>query len=381
MKSYLLSFIFVCLLSFSFVLDAQKKVQDEARLFIEKEGRKPSDYLISKFNKANVVLLAEDHAVKENLNFVKSLIPILYKNNITLGMEFGAYEDQNRLDSLITAPEYDEKVARQIMFNYNTKWAISEYMELYKAAWKLNKSLGNNERKFKILNVSYRYNWTNFSGARSPENMQIVFPKGNTEDFRYKIIEQEILDKNQKILVLTGTIHAFTFYQFPHYDYTSPGFVRFESRMLGNLLYSKYGDKITSIVLHQPFPNKLNHQPALVSPANGDVEKIISCLGNKQVGFDLKGTSAGKLIDSSYYSMGYRNFKLENLFDGYIFLSPIKNLHSCNLDYQFVVNENFKEAVINFPDPDWQPRPDNLEEYWNLVKEYTNITKRYMFVE
>lgn len=329
----------------------------------------------------DIVLLAEDHGVKENLDFVRNLIPKLYENNILLGMEFGAYEDQQQLDSLINAPEYDEQMARELMFNYNTRWAIAEYMEIYRAAWEWNRSLPKDARRFRILNISYRYNWRNFSGARTPENMREVFPLGNTEDFRCGLLEREVLSAGQKILVLTGTPHAFTYYHFPYYDYTSPGYVRYEQSFLGNLLYSKYGDRIAVVALHQPFPNRLNSRPALVSPAFGRLEGIMGLLDNKPVGFDVKNAPLGRLDDGSYYSMGYTNFTLADLFDGYIFLKPIKELSSCSIDYKFMNDANWSEAVSNHSDSDWHPRPQSKEQYWEMIKDFVDIEKRYAGVQ
>lgn len=353
--------ILFCLLFLLLPLSAQDKIQEVALAYLHDEAMSPDDYLVAKFRKADIVLLAEDHGVKENLDFVCNLIPKLYENNIVLGMEFGAYEDQRRLDSLINAPKYDEQVARELMFNYNTRWAITEYMEIYRAAWKWNRSLPKDARKFRILNISYHYNWQKFSGVRTPENMHEVFPLGNTEDFRCGLLEREVLASGQKILVLTGTPHAFTFYHFPYYDYTSPGYVRYEQNFLGNLLYSKYGSKVVAIALHQPFPNRLNRQPALLSPALGRLEAIMGRMDNKPIGFDLKGTPLGKLDDDSYYSMGYNDFTLADLFDGYIFLKPISGLSSCSIDYKFMDDTNWNEAVSNNPDPDCilVPKPGN----------------------
>ena len=373
--------ILFCLLFLLLPLSAQDKIQEVALAYLHDEAMSPDDYLVAKFRKADIVLLAEDHGVKENLDFVCNLIPKLYENNIVLGMEFGAYEDQRRLDSLINAPKYDEQVARELMFNYNTRWAITEYMEIYRAAWKWNRSLPKDARKFRILNISYHYNWQKFSGVRTPENMHEVFPLGNTEDFRCGLLEREVLASGQKILVLTGTPHAFTFYHFPYYDYTSPGYVRYEQNFLGNLLYSKYGSKVVAIALHQPFPNRLNRQPALLSPALGRLEAIMGGMDNKPIGFDLKGTPLGKLDDDSYYSMGYNDFTLADLFDGYIFLKPISGLSSCNIDYKFMDDTNWNEAVSNNPDPDWHPRPQTREQYWEMIKDFVDIRRRYTDVQ
>ena len=74
-------------------------------------------------------------------------------------------------------------------------------------------------------------------------------------------------------------------------------------------------------------------------------------MDNKPIGFDLKGTPLGKLDDDSYYSMGYNDFTLADLFDGYIFLKPISGLSSCSIDYKFMDDTNWNEAVSNNPDP------------------------------
>jgi len=358
-----------------FLLGSDKK---ECICYKEVENLSPEDYLISKFKEADIILLAEDHGVKENLDFVRNLIPKLYENGIyMLGMEFGAYEDQKQLDSLINAPKYDEQLARQLMFNYNTRWAITEYMAIYKAAWEWNRSLPEQAKKFRVLNISYQYDWEKFEKVRTPENMKKVFPLGNTEDFRCALLEREVLSSHEKILVLTGTIHAFTSYHFPYYDYTSPGFVRYENRFLGNLLYSKYGKKVIAVALHQPFFNYPNHQPSLTSPAAGKLETIISKCYKGPVGFDLKKSLIGELRDFSYYSMGYIDFTLADLFDGYIFLKPIKELSSCTVDYKFMDDTNWEKAIRNNPDPDWHPRPETKEQYWKMVEEFMNIEKRY----
>ena len=168
-------YILFCLLSLSLIMKAQDQKQDSLIDYVCNVGMSPDDYLIAKFKTADIILLAEDHGVKENLDFVRNLIPKLYENGIyMLGMEFGAHEDQKRLDSLINAPEYDEQLARELMFNYNTRWEIVEYMAIYKAAWEWNNSLPDAARKFRVLNISYCYNWKEFEKVRTPENMRKV---------------------------------------------------------------------------------------------------------------------------------------------------------------------------------------------------------------
>lgn len=104
-------------------------------------------------------------------------------------------------------------------------------------------------------------------------------------------------------------------------------------------------------------------------------------MDNKPIGFDLKGTPLGKLDDDSYYSMGYNDFTLADLFDGYIFLKPISGLSSCSIDYKFMDDTNWNEAVSNNPDPDWHPRPQTREQYWEMIKDFVDIRRRYTDVQ
>ncbi len=133
-KNFLL---FINIFLLASVLLGQQSFVDASLQYLNDNNISPQHYVLNKFTKADVILLAEDHRVKENLDFLGSLIPQLYKEGIfTIGMEFGACEDQKLLDSLVTAETYDENLARQLMFNYNPGWAFKEYMDIYKYAYK-----------------------------------------------------------------------------------------------------------------------------------------------------------------------------------------------------------------------------------------------------
>ncbi|WP_294957238.1 ChaN family lipoprotein [uncultured Flavobacterium sp.] len=372
-KNILLLLILFPLCIFSQSDEIEKSVQ-----YLSNNKNTPEEYIASKFAQKDIILLSEEHRVKENLQFVKNLIPVLYQNKVyNLGMEFGASENQAQLDSLISAPEYNKDLARKLMFNYNSGWAFKGYTDLYEAAWSFNKSLPKSSKKFRILNLSYRYDWSSFSGQRTSEKMKKVFYKGNTETYRFSIVEKEIVTKREKILILTGDVHAFTKYKFPVYDSLGTDFIRFEDGYFGNQLYAKYPRLVYSVLLHKPFSNRPDTKPNLISPADGKIEIIMEKINNTPVGFDLADTPLGKLKDNSYYSMGYQDFTLENFYDGYIFLAPINKLSGCDIDPKFLTASNWNEAQENVADPDWRPRPKNMEEYWKQIREYGDIAKKY----
>jgi len=124
-------FLFINILLLTSLLFGQQSFVESSIKYLHDKNISPQNYVLDKFTNADIILLAEDHRVKENLDFLGSLIPQLYKKGIfTIGMEFGANEDQNLLDSLVTAETYDENLARQLMFNYNPGWAFKEYMDI-----------------------------------------------------------------------------------------------------------------------------------------------------------------------------------------------------------------------------------------------------------
>lgn len=341
----------------------------------------PEQYILSKFKLHDVILLGEDHAVKNNLDLVLNLIPKLYEAGIyNLGMEFGASENQEDLDRLINSETYDENEARNLMYNYNVKWPYKEYMDIYKAAWKLNKSLPENAKKFRILSLSYVYNWKDFSGIRTPESAKKIFYKGNTEIYRAEIIEKEVINKGEKLLVLTGAVHAFTRYKYPVYEPNAEDFTRLQGGGLGNRLYEKYGSKIFSLLLHQPFQN-INTLVYSSTSGTRSIECIMNKFENKSAGFDLINTVMGDIRDDSYYSMTYENFSLKDIVDGYIFTKPLSELEGCTIDYEYIKGKDFNHIKINYPDKDWAAVPNNQQEYWAVVESYVDMKKRYSITD
>ncbi len=355
-------FLFTGILLSGLALRAQS-VDHEMMAFIKSEAMHPSDYVVSVFDSNDVVLLAEQHLVRDNLYFVQQLIPALHKAGVyNLGMEFGAAEDQELLDSLLTAPAYNDDLARKIMFHYNVTWGYREYIDLYRVVWDFNHSLPKKDRKFRIINLSYVYQWKDFDGTRSVESMRKVFPKGTADKFRAEVIEKEVLSKGEKILCLVGTPHAFTKYSNAYYQYNADDFVAYDRGWLGNRLYDKHPGKVFSILLHQPFYKLSEGEYKLVSPCDGVIEQLMAQFRNAPKGFTLANSPIGRLRDNSEYSFSYADFTLEQLFDGYIFLAPFAELKGCTPLYNFVNESNIRNALEQFPDPDWHEPVTNLEE-------------------
>jgi hypothetical protein len=342
---------------------------DEISNYIKTNANSPEDYIIEKFKAYDIILLGEHHMVKQNLSFIQSLIPKLYQNGIyNLGMEFGAFENQNKLDSLLVAKKYDHKLAESMMFDYNVTWAYQEYVDVARAAWEFNSKLPKHARPFRILNLSYIYRWEKFNGKRNSTSMKEVFTKGTPHFFRVNVIENEVLNKREKILALVGTPHAYTKYGSPYFLFNADTFCDYDYNWLGNRLYQKYPEKVFNIILHQPFTMKIEESYQLISPLDGQIEELMLQNENKPVGFDLINSPLGKLRDNSINSLCYDNFTLDQFFDGYIFLKPINELEGCTFIPDFVNEQNINRALEHFPDPDWHQKVTNLQEMKDFIK-------------
>jgi len=380
MKPFIISAAFVFILCSTSILHSQPAAENsQSQLdYIKKNGKAPDDYVIQKFGAYDVILLGESHALKDNLDFVASLIPKLYKAGVyNIGMEFGASEDQQRLDSLVNAPEYNEQLARDLMFNYNVGWAYKEYTDIYRAAWNYNHTLPAKAKKFRILNLSYKYNWSGFTPPRTPDNMAKVFPKGTVDKFRAELVEKEIIQKKEKILVLTGTPHAYTRYQSGTFEYNADNFCHYDDGWFGNRLYKDFPNKVFSILLHQPFYNFQNKRPVLLSPANGEIERLMAANNNQPLGFDLINSPVGALPDSSSYSLCHSNFTMDQFFDGYIFLKPFSQMSGCTVDTLFFAGKSWDQIQGQISDPDWRPKPKSLDEYIKQIKTFADISARF----
>lgn len=352
---------------------------DDFVAFLQEQGS-PEAYIVQQFADHDVVLLAEIHGVKHFVELVQRLIPQLHAAGVTnVGMEFGAAEDQEALDALVVAERYDEALARQLMFNYNVGWAYQEYHDVYRHAWMFNRTRLPDAPPVRVVNLSYRYDWSQFHAVRTPSVMRHVFPRGNIERFRADVVEREVFAKNQKILILTGAVHAFTTYRFPLYDYFAPDFIRYCDADFGNLLEQRAPGRNRTILLHIPW--EAPDRSRQIRPLNGLLDAAMDEAGNQRVGFDTRTSPFARYVDqSSYYATGYPDFTLATLADGYIYEKPFRDYEGCTLDPLFLTAANWPHAKEQIPDPDWAERPVTLAAYWERIGSSVDMKQRLQAV-
>ncbi|MHC4414886.1 MAG: ChaN family lipoprotein [Planctomycetota bacterium] len=311
----------------------------------------PQEYIVRKFQDHDVVFLGEYHRVRQQVRLVQEILPLLHQSGVfVLGTEFACRGDQAALDALITAPSYNEVEARRITFNQSAAWCYQDYLDVFRAAWELNRSLPAAARKFRIVGINPDPGvvWTApYVEELSPGDRVM----GET-------ILREIVAKGDKALIHCGLHHAFTRFGQPFYRKADGRWLFMETRA-GHFVRREIGDLAFTIALHQPWEDRRGEE--YTYPVDGVIDALVHRLGPRyhHVGFDTSGTPFGDLRDSSStYANGYDELKLADICDGYICQGPLSGLRSVEVAPSWFDDQSLRVALerMNGPDfPGWKP--------------------------
>jgi len=316
--------------------------EDELVHYLKTNWTTPENYVIKKFENHDYVFIGEHHRIKHDLDLIQKLIPKLYENGINiLAIEFGNFQDQYLVDSLLALPHFDRDLAKKIFFKWYPEWGYEEYIDIYKVAWEANHlNTSNNKNKFRVVNLD-----------RLPHPCKDK--EGKSRDvFMANVIFKEIVSKKQKALIYSGSHHAFTKYRQPIYNLEKDSLVGFRNRM-GNIIYDSLKEKTFHIYLHAAWLADKGFDKGFdklfILPVNGVIDSTMKYFKNKQVGFDVINTPFGKLTsNNSYYALGYANFTLDQYCDGYIYQNEFKNYQSITMEDNFITNDNINELKAYF---------------------------------
>jgi len=336
--------------------------------YLEGHWQSPEDYVVGKFENHDIVFIGEYHRVKHDVELIQDLIPRLYAAGIRhLGIEFGCYEYQDTVDYLLTAPDYDESLARWLQFKQFVGWGYVEYEDLYRKAWELNHRLPPEASPFRIVGLNYRQRWDLYDENTREERRQ-VFYKGSSDAHMARVVLDEFVQNGEKALIYSGTHHAFTRYRQPIYNATTGEFYRYADPRMGHLVHDSIPDRTFCIILHRPWPLFEDRSTANY-PVGGAIDAVMRELDNPRVGFDVVGTPFGELTDTvSVYAAFHPDFTLSDFCDGYIYQKPFSKWVGCTVDTLFVTEENFQEALDFSPLPDAEDHFDQPSDFIKALR-------------
>jgi hypothetical protein len=333
----------------------EPRLREALETWLDANGRPPADLVVDLFRDHDVVFLGEQHRIRHDLLFVQSLLAPLHAAGVhVLATEFGRRVDQPLVDSLLAAPEWDEALARRIVFQQFTPWGFQEYVDVYRAAWELDRSLPPGEQPFRILAMN---DSLDFSHVRTPADQDDPAVKkkiwsGQGEHLWAPVILEQV-ELGRKVLVHCGLHHAFTAYRQP---IVSEGrFVRFDStKRAGNHVFDAIGKRAVTVFLHAPWNAAGGYSAPFVHPADGVIDALMLERpgGPVPVGFRLAGSPFGALAPrTSVYHHGYEDFRLQDLCDAWIYTKPVSAFEGVTPIADWITESNLEQARSQVPNP------------------------------
>ena len=303
----------------------------------------PEDYVVAKFRDHDIVFLGETHYIAQNLEFLQALIPRLHAAGVyNLGFEFTTSKEQAKVDRILGAPVYDEAAVNELLIDWNgIKWGFREYADVYRAAWKLNRSLPAGARPFRIVAVDVLRRITSPSQIRpgeKPSDRKVMnrILGGHFRDAINiawaNVITQEFIQKDEKALVYCGSGHSYT--RFFRQRATDNGLAA------GNLIHNNIGERVFRIGMHAS-------EGAVIGAA---VEAALAAMPapptGRRIGFDVASSPVAGIVATGVegYLYGHPrhcgDFTLGDILDGYVMLAPMADLRPVTLIPSFVTPAN-----------------------------------------
>lgn len=302
-------------------------LNEEARVacqqWLRQVASEPDGYVVSKFADHDLVLLGETHEVKENCEFVASLVGQLYDAGVrTLCSEFVCSRYNDQLAKIVEAEEYDEPGVVEIFRSGPWPiWGYQEYMDIVRAVWAFNRSLSAQAETFRMIGIDADWKQFDLLTKNKAERFKMIRSR---EEHMAAVIEREVFGKEEKALVHIGFAHTAR-----------------QGERLAARLSQQHDESMFQICLHHEMPDR-----GRAHRFTRFIEETIAEAAVKAVGFDVAGTPFATLRDEQgmYFMMLGKNSMFQDFAQGYVFLKPTRELTTVTWVKGFIVEETFADA-------------------------------------
>jgi hypothetical protein len=348
--------------------------------WLSSNGRTPEVYVTGLFRDHDVVFLGEQHRVKHDALLVQSLMAPLYQAGVhVLAIEFARREDQPLIDWLLSRKDWDEALAREIVFRQFVFWGYREYVDLFKSAWTLNRRLPKGASQFRILGIGDSPDWSVVKAEadrESPEIKKRVW-RGGGENLWAAVI-LDAARSGEKVLVYCGIHHAFTEYRQP--VVVDGKFLHFGRTLrAGNHAYNAIGKRAITVCLHAPWNGYDGYDSAMRHPADGIIDALMEGVGPHPVGFDLSTGPLGQLpVKDAVYRHGYDDFRLKTFCDGWIYTKRISSYEGVTPIPGWINDDNLERARQQSPNPAF--RDASAQRFNGAIAWDADIPRRWGFL-
>jgi len=328
---------------------------------VEANARPSTEHVASMARDHDVVLLGEFQHVREDVAFVRAALPALHEAGVrVLGIEYACAEDQARIDAAIAAIMLDTGELAEIQRRYaGGSWAYEDYLGLYTGVWQLNRDLPDGAEKMRVVALSPYVDFEKVHTGDATARREELTKLASADAFMAAVIQREV-DAGRKVVALMGTLHALT-------DYAPPALeegevVGEDTWRCGHVLARSLGDRVATVLFHQPLPAV---NGGLVLPGGGALDDAFAAAHdstNSPLGIALAGTGAGALPVPGALGEG-RDATLADLADGWVYHAPIARLRGVQIIHDWLqTDDDLERALAHYPDPDAVSEVETIDQ-------------------
>ncbi len=350
------------------------ELQAELESWLAEYGKPPADFVLGLFDKHDVVVLGEQHTIRHDPLFVQELLGRLHEAEVDVfAMEFARRSDQTLIDSLMAAPEWDEDLAREIQFRMFMPWGYREYLDILKAAWRVN----GDGHPLRLIGVNNTLDYSHFESEADWNDDEIwkrVLGNQTEADWAEAVLAQ--VRAGEKVLVYSGINHAFTGFRQPRVE---KGEYAGESRQrMGYVLREALGARAITVYLHAPWNGAGGYSDTMVHPAGGRLDAFMLNRedGPFAVGFETAASPLAHLpVEDAVYMHGRAGFCMADFADGWIYRKPVGEFEPVTYIEDWIHGGNVDEARSVAMNPIW--RDFDVRQFNRGCQSYLEDFERY----
>lgn len=294
---------------------------------LREHAKSPIEYLVGKFQTSDLVILGEEHGIRENCRFVASSLQPLYEQAgvRVLATEFLRSSNTRRVNQLVTGEAFDRKLALDLMRDYAwPTWGYAEYLEILTAVWRLNAALPPDAQRMRVVPLDS--DWSQHAlFYTQTDPLERFNTMRKRERHMTRVLRNEVLAPGHKAIVHIGFQHSV---------------LTFGERVAA-VLHRQYGDRVWQVCLHHKFSD-----PRGASEVSRLIDLAWREYAGGPIGFDTQGTPFAVVRDPGNPAFTFGGDRtLGQLATGYIVFAPLAELHPVSWIDGFITAENFHEAL------------------------------------
>ena len=327
----------------------------------------PEDYLAELSALHQVVMLGDQRYVAQHLEFVAEMVPRLWAAGVrNLGWEFTNTRMQGELDRLVTADGWDVEAAHDLFVDVlGVGLAYEEYVDVLRAAWDHNRSLGSDVPTFRVVALglpSYVDDPDLLDGRSAGEvELRNWWLGGHYRDVTAihmaTAITNEVVRRGERCLVYADT------------ERTTTRLLTIEGGQpaisAGNLLHRWMGEGVQRVLFHGALDDEaaLERVELLIANAPDDVDRF---------GIDLEYSTLGNVWVPSVKGLlggSVEPLQLGDVADGYLYLGDRASWRPVRLAEGFLRPGNLDRAERQYRSLDPRDEPYDLDELQQVIVE------------